>query len=345
MCICFHVTPLSIYVSFPFFNHPSTVVVHHHISATHWLYPSLHFPSLAQPTNNHADHITAIAMNPARGDKRASSSSSRSTKLILRSVLALGLVLSCVTAVKREDFKTCAQSGFCTRNRAYADLAKESSNWASPYQLNPSTLRLSKGILSGDLINTQEDVQPSPRPGLAFELHLLDNDAVRVRINERDPIQPRYDGVQDTVLIKPYRMAQEDRYQRISKDDSGVLTVQYGTQNQNTIKVSSAPFKIEFLANGVPTVLLNEEGLLRFERLRTKQQEPEPESSDENKLVDQDGETKEGEIKIEKSALEQKLEENMWEEKFKEFTDSKPRGKFATLQRVFTSLASVERRF
>ncbi|KAF9576907.1 hypothetical protein EC968_000032 [Mortierella alpina] len=265
-----------------------------------------------------------MAMNPAPGDKRATSSSSRPTKLILRSVLALGLVLSCVTAVKREDFKTCAQSGFCTRNRAYADLAKESPNWTSPYQLNPSTLRLSKGILSGDLINTQEDVQPSPRPGLAFELHLLDNDAVRVRINERDPILPRYDGVQDTVLIKPYGMAQEDAYQRISKGDSGVLTVQYGSQNQNTIKVSSAPFKIEFLANGVPTVLLNEEGLLRFERLREKQQEQE--SSDENKLVDQDEESKQGEIKIEKSAVEQKLEENMWEEKFKEFTDSKPRG-------------------
>ncbi|KAF9950152.1 hypothetical protein BGZ70_001487, partial [Mortierella alpina] len=169
-----------------------------------------------------------------------------------------------------------------------------------------------------------EDVQPSPRPGLGFELHLLDNDAVRVRISERDPIHPRYDGVKDTVLVKPYGMAQEDTYQRIAKDDSGVLTVQYGAQNQNTIKVSSAPFKIEFLANGVPTVLLNEEGLLRFERLRTKQQEQE--NTDENKLVDQDGESKEGEIKVEKSALEQKLEENMWEEKFKEFTDSKPRG-------------------
>ncbi|CAO3564059.1 unnamed protein product [Mortierella alpina] len=265
-----------------------------------------------------------MAMNPARADKTATSSSSRSSKRILTSVLALGLVLSCVTAVKREDFKTCAQSGFCTRNRAYADLAKESPNWTSPYQLNPSTLRLSKGVLSGDLTNTQEDVQPSPRPGLGFELHLLDNDAVRVRINERDPIHPRYDGVKDTVLVRPYGMAQEDTYQRIAKDDSGVLTVQYGAQNQNTIKVSSAPFKIEFLANGVPTVLLNEEGLLRFERLRTKQQEQE--NTDENKLVDQDGENKEGEIKVEKSALEQKLEENMWEEKFKEFTDSKPRG-------------------
>ncbi|KAG0198537.1 hypothetical protein BGX28_008026 [Mortierella sp. GBA30] len=263
-----------------------------------------------------------MTMNPVRG-KRTSSSRSKK-KLVLRSVLALGLALGCVSAVKREDFKTCAQSGFCIRNRAYADIAKESHNWSSPFQLNPSSLRLSKGVLTGDLINIQEDKQPSPRPGLAFELHLLDNDAVRVRINERDPIQPRYDGVQDTVLVKPYGFAQEKSYQRLSKDDGGVLTIQYGAQNQNTIKVNSAPFKIEFLVNGVSTVLLNDEGLLRFERLRNKQGEDE--KDDENKLVDQSEDANSGEVKIEKSDLENKLEENLWDERFKEFTDSKPRG-------------------
>jgi alpha 1,3-glucosidase len=58
--------------------------------------------------------------------------------------------------------------------------------------------------------------------------------------------------------------------------------------------------------------------------LRNKQ---EAESTDDGKLVDQGTESEEGEIKIEKSELEKKLEENQWEERFKEFTDSKPRGK------------------
>ncbi|KAF9182981.1 hypothetical protein BGZ51_004318 [Haplosporangium sp. Z 767] len=267
-------------------------------------------------------------MIPARGGTRTSSSS-KTKRTILRSVLALGLVLGCVSAVKREDFKTCAQSGFCTRNRAYAQLAKETPQWASPFQLNPSSLRLQSGVLTGDLINIEEDKQTSSKPGLAFELHLLDNDSVRVRINERDPTYPRYDGVKDTVLIKPYGMANESTYQRLAKDDNGVLTIQYGDKNQNTIKVSSSPFKIEFLVDGVSTVVLNDEGLLRFERLRKKQEEEaaqEKENADEDKLVDQGNENKEGEIKIEKSELEAKLEENMWEEKFKEFKDSKPRG-------------------
>ncbi|KAG0258249.1 hypothetical protein BG011_003404 [Mortierella polycephala] len=266
-------------------------------------------------------------MIPARGGTRTSSSS-RTKRTISRSVLALGLVLGCVSAVKREDFKTCAQSGFCTRNRAYAELAKETPQWISPFQLNPSSLRLQGGILTGDLINIEEDKQPSSKSGLAFELHLLDNDSVRVRINERDPIHPRYDGVKDTVLIKPYGMANENSYQKLAKDDSGVLTIQYGNKNQNTIKVNSAPFKIEFLVNGVSTVVLNDEGLLKFERLRKKQEEAaqEKEIVDEDKLVDQGDENKDDEVKIEKSELETKLEANMWEEKFKEYTDSKPRG-------------------
>ncbi|KAF9207018.1 hypothetical protein BGZ49_001354 [Haplosporangium sp. Z 27] len=248
-----------------------------------------------------------------------SSRPSKSKKIILRSVIALGLVLGCVSAVKREDFKTCSQSGFCIRNRAYAELAKETPNWASPFQLIPSTLKLQKGVLTGELINTLEDKHPSPRPGLSFELHLLENDAVRVRIDERDPVSPRYDGVQDTVLIKSYDFAKDSTYKRLDKDADGVLTIQYGTHNQNKIKVSSAPFKIEFLVNDIPTVVLNNEGLLRFERLRKKEDE-------ENKLVDQGVDSEEGDVKIEKSSLELKLEESLWEERFKDNTDSKPRG-------------------
>ncbi|KAF9412292.1 hypothetical protein BGZ94_001083 [Podila epigama] len=263
-------------------------------------------------------------------------SRSKKTTTILRSVLAMGLVLGCVSAVKREDFKTCAQSGFCTRNRAYADLAKENEKWTSPFQLNPASLRLKAGVLTGDLINNQESSQGnSPSSPLEFELHLLDNDVARVRINERDPIRPRYDGVQDTVLVRPYGLAAEASYTLLQKAKDGVLTIQYGPNNRNTVKISSAPFKIEFLINGVPTVLLNNDGLLRFERQVNKVDES-------KKLVDQtagdDGEAsivadkdddeadEEEEEQAQKSPLELKLEENLWEERFKDNTDSKPRG-------------------
>ncbi|KAF9915500.1 hypothetical protein BX616_006019 [Lobosporangium transversale] len=258
-------------------------------------------------------------MNPARG--RAQPTSHLSLKrTLLRSALVLSAALACVSAVKREDFKTCSQSGFCARNRAYADLAKETPNWMSPFQLSSSSLKLQRGVLTGDLINTQEDTQASSKLGLTFELHLLENDAVRVRINERDPVHPRYDGVQDTVLVKPYEFAKDSTYQRVDTDNDGIFTIQYGAQNQNTVKVSSSPFKIEFFVNGVSTVVLNDEGLLRLERLRDKSKE----GGDDTKLVDQAPEG--GEIKIEKSELERKMEENLWEETFKGSTDSKPRG-------------------
>ncbi|KAF9921442.1 hypothetical protein FBU30_008498 [Linnemannia zychae] len=265
-------------------------------------------------------------MESAQGRIRSSK-----RRIIVHSVLALGLALACVSAVKREDFKTCSQSGFCARNRAYADIAKENPHWTSPYQLNPSSLRLQNGILTGDLISIKEDQQPSAKPALAFELHLLDTDAARIRINERSPIHPRYDGVQDTVLVKPYGFATDDTYHKLGKDTDGVLSIQYGAHNQNTVRISSAPFKIEFLVNGVPTVLLNDEGLLRFERLRNKE-EPKVEEEKQEKTNESDPlvEQKPGgdviDIVIEKSELEKKLEVDMWDERFKEFTDSKPRG-------------------
>jgi alpha 1,3-glucosidase len=196
-------------------------------------------------------------------------------------------------------------------------LAKETPNWTSPFQLNPSSLHIKAGILEGDLVNTQEDEQPSPRPGYKFELHLLDNDSARVRINERDPIHPRYDGVQDTVLVKPYGLTM-DAFYKFSKDPDGVVTVQYGARNHISVVITPAPFKIEFNVDGVSTVVLNEDGLLRFERLRKKQED--------EKLVDQGAEGQESEIKIEKTELEKKLENNMWEEHFKDNIDSKPRG-------------------
>ncbi|KAF9585987.1 hypothetical protein BGW38_010628 [Lunasporangiospora selenospora] len=279
---------------------------------------------------------------------------------IFRSALALGLAaaltLSTLTSVtegvKREDFKTCAQSGFCTRHRAYAELVQESSKsqWKSPYQLNSSSLRLSNGILSGDLYHVEEDQFPLTETqnkdhggksrGLTFELHLLESDLARIRINERDPLYPRYDGVQETVLDKlALTLKSDDMYSSVTKakaDDNikseeqdGVLEIAYGPEKRYQVNVHSEPFKIEFFVDGTSTVVLNGDGLLRIERTRKKPEDPkesESKTDDESKMVDQESEVANGGFVTEKSPLEKKLEEELWEESFKTHTDSKPRG-------------------
>ncbi|KAG0240435.1 hypothetical protein BGW41_006956 [Actinomortierella wolfii] len=240
------------------------------------------------------------------------------SRTILRSVIALGLALGLTHAVKRGDFKTCSQSGFCTRNRAYADIAREAGvDWKSPFVLRQDSIQFDPakpGVLQATLVNTQETTK-GIRGDLGLEIHLIDNDAARIRINEQDPVWPRYDGVAETVLVKPYGYA--SNYETHRDTDHGIVSVQYGKDKQNTLRITAEPFKIEFLVNGTPTVLLNDQGLLRFERLRKKEDQQAP-------LVDQEAGAEE--VKIEKSELERKLEENMWEESFKEHTDSKPHG-------------------
>src|SRR4051794_27080310 len=50
------------------------------------------------------------------------------------------------TTVKHENFKTCSQSGFCRRNRDFADKAAAAgSGWISPYELDDKSLSLEKG--------------------------------------------------------------------------------------------------------------------------------------------------------------------------------------------------------
>ncbi|KAG0253460.1 hypothetical protein DFQ27_007378 [Actinomortierella ambigua] len=248
----------------------------------------------------------------------------RRSRTLLRSVIALGLVLGLTHSVKREDFKTCSQSGFCTRNRAYADSAREAGGeWKSPFVLDQDSIHINPdkpGVLKATLVNTQETAK-GLRGELGLEVHLLDNEAARIRITEQDPVWPRYDGVAETVLVKSYDLTSTLQTHRDTSN--GVVSFQYGTKMQNTLKITAEPFRIEFLVNGTPTVLLNDQGLLRFERLRKKDEQAEQAEQAEG-LTNQEAGSEE--IKIEKTDLERKLEEKMWEESFKEHTDSKPRG-------------------
>ncbi|KAH0150207.1 hypothetical protein KCU67_g3479, partial [Aureobasidium melanogenum] len=80
--------------------------------------------------------------------------SSRWTQLLLL-VAALCCLFSPAVSVKHENFKTCDQSGFCKRNRAYADSAASlSSSWTSPYALDSASITFSNGQLSGTILKT-----------------------------------------------------------------------------------------------------------------------------------------------------------------------------------------------
>lgn len=57
--------------------------------------------------------------------------------------------------VKHGNFKTCEQSGFCKRNRAYADnVATLGNTWASPYTLDPNSVMIGHGQVTGTVLKS-----------------------------------------------------------------------------------------------------------------------------------------------------------------------------------------------
>lgn len=214
----------------------------------------------------------------------------------------LGLLVvaygSLVSAMKFEDFKKCNQSGFCRRNRAYADDGQ-----SSPYTLVKDSITTTKDKIHADILNTETNII------LTLDLHVLKDNTARVRINEKTPIKARYDDhVKFTLVGEPESLPALN----METSDHGVITIQMDTQRK--IVISPEPVRIEFLVDNKPAITLNDRGFFNFEHLRTKE-------SHIPKKVEQKNE--DGTVEM----VEAESEKDLWEETFKTWTDPKPHGK------------------
>lgn len=184
-------------------------------------------------------------------------------------------LLSIVTAMKFDDFKTCSQSGFCRRNRAYADQVT-----TSPYQLVPNSIQTNNDHVYAEIINKETRVM------MTMDVYVLQDNTARVRINEKNPIKPRYDDhIKHTLYSEPQLAGQS------TVDSQKEVIIK---NKERTIVIHPDPLRIEFLVNDQPVITLNERGFFNFEHLRLK-----------------DGESG---------------QDDLWEETFKTWTDPKPNG-------------------
>ncbi|KAI9682469.1 MAG: hypothetical protein M1829_000261 [Trizodia sp. TS-e1964] len=222
--------------------------------------------------------------------------------------------------VKRENFKTCEQSGFCKRNRDYADNALLLGNsWSSPYRLSPESLNFKKGQLEG-IILKQSAASDEPIR-LPLSITFLKSGTARISIDEEKRQKREID-------LRHGSLARKERYNdaaswsivgglevninaayTLMKD--GTSHVRYGPDSKFEAIVRSSPFEIEFKRDDKVELKLNGRGLMNVEHWRpkveTKAEEP-----------------KEGD-QVSKTPAE--LEESTWwEETFGGSTDSKPRG-------------------
>ena len=222
--------------------------------------------------------------------------------------------------MKHENFKTCEQSGFCKRNRVYADEATSAGQtWVSPYRIDSKSLKINRGQITGTILKAIDDAKQEVR--LPLVISFLKSGSVRVTVDE----ERRQKG---EIELRHGSQARKERYNEASKwaliggltEDSDIsvitekdiTTVLFGPIHSYKAIIKHAPFAMDFERDENIHIRLNSAGFMNMEHWRPK-------------VEKEVKETPEGEEAPppEVSVVD---ESTWWEETFGGNTDSKPKG-------------------
>ena len=228
-----------------------------------------------------------------------------------------------LVTVKHGNFKRCDQSGFCKRNRQFADsVAGKGTSWTSPYRVDVPSLKSKDGSLSATIIKDVEgDGQPIRLPLL---ISFLKSGVARIQLDEekrqRGNIElrhgsparkERYNEASDWVLVGGL----ESGTSKVAFSETEQTIVKYGPDQKYEAIIHHNPFGIDFVRDGQLHIKLNGKGLMNIEHWRAKIEKKveEPKEGEEAKPVEEPSDT----------GID---ESTWWEESFGGNTDSKPRG-------------------
>lgn len=222
-------------------------------------------------------------------------------------VILLGCLVLPGAAVKHENFKKCSQSGFCKRNRAFADdVSSKGSSWTSPYELESASFN--NGQLQGTILKS---ISVNEKVRLPLTVSFLESGSARVVVDEEKRLKgeielrhgsparkERYNDAEKWVIVGGLEVS---KTATVSESEEGYTKVLYGPDNKFQAIIRHAPFSVEFQRDGETHVQLNNKGFMNMEHWRPKVDAPEGTESPED-------------------------ESTWWEETFGGNTDSKPRG-------------------
>lgn len=227
--------------------------------------------------------------------------------------------------MKHHDFKTCEQSGFCKRNRQYADDANAGS-WSSPYELESKSISFANGQLHGTVLKT---IKSGEKLKLPITISFLESGAARVTVDE----ERRQKG---EIELRHNSKARKERYNEASKwaivggltpssgavvrasEEKETTVITYGPGGKFEAVIKHAPFGIDFKRDGETHIQFNDRGFLNMEHWRAKKDLPPPPEQSEGDAAGPAAPPPEDPNKEDESTW--------WEESFGGNTDSKPRG-------------------
>jgi len=248
-------------------------------------------------------------------------------------LLTICSIFTPAVAVKRENFKTCDQSGFCKRNRAYADTVAALSSWSSPYRLERGTIKLNNGILTGAVYKKLQDSEENIK--LPLTITFYESGTARVSVDE----EKRQKG---QIELRHDSKARKERYNEAEKwaivggtalgvgaainkeSEKGTTRVVYGPGSKFEAIITHNPFGIEFKRDGETQIKFNDRGLLNVEHWRRKVEKPPVESKSESSESSTGSDNAAATSEPTPNASED--ESTWWEESFGGNTDGKARG-------------------
>ena len=244
--------------------------------------------------------------------------------------------ISIAVAVKHENFKTCDQSGFCKRNRAYADTVHaKGTSWKAPYRIEPSTLKTEDGAIKATILKDVEDTSETVR--LPLIIKFLKSGVARIEIDE----EKRQRG---EIELRHGSKARKERYNeaanyaiigglesgtsKVIKTEKDRTVIGYGPEQKYQAVIHYNPFKVDFIRDDQVQMQLNGDGLMNIEHWRPKIEKPPKEEAQENSDSKEGEESKSEEAKPSEEATPESGEDEStwWDESFGGSTDSKPRG-------------------
>jgi len=260
-------------------------------------------------------------------------------RCLVAAIWLLLLPARSVIAVKEQDFKKCNESGFCRRGRALADRAaeyvKSGEKWKSPYSLDASTIALEDG---GSSFTGR--VRSLLYPEIKFELDVRvhEDGVVRVRMDEKEGLRKRYDEAASWALIKEPALSSSSKWSVGKKE----VKVAYGEKkDQVEVTVEFEPLVVRMRRNGKDQVVLNGQGLLHMEHFREKKVE---EVAAKEETPPAEGEEAQEVIQLPPNAwFEGETEDGLWEESWRSWTDTKPKGALSYSAYLVPNLTSVHR--
>ncbi|XP_070577600.1 neutral alpha-glucosidase AB-like isoform X2 [Ptychodera flava] len=250
------------------------------------------------------------------------------TRYAMKILILLPVLLSAVHSVDVGNFKNCGQSSFCRRNR-------KQEEGESVYVAKLNTLEVTGSKAAVQLLNTENNV------ALKLELISIENNIARIRIDEVEPLKPRY-VVQDVLMEEPKQTSLIK-----GKEDANSVEFNLGDSGKSKVLLTAKPFRMDFMENNELVLSVNSRGLLSFEHIREKsprnnppveeKEEEEAENEEEVEDAGDEEDDEDDEERLLQEEIKKKEEEkaaaaapaedpDLWEEKFKTHHDSKPNG-------------------